>query len=154
MESNSDEDILKTPKKRARPWRGAKTPTKTPMKTPSKKGNAESVYQKRAAPSRTVLPDVITKSNDLISILEQTSGRLDINAVPDSLPCRETEYQNIFNFIEDKIAHNTGGCLYISGVPGTGKTATTQGQSRKKQQELKKKGPSIRTVAILVKLGL
>ena len=65
-------------------------------------------------------------SNDLISILEQTSTRLDINAVPDSLPCRESEYQNIFTFIEDKINHNTGGCLYISGVPGTGKTATTQ----------------------------
>ena len=27
---------------------------------------------------------------------------------------------------KDKINHNTGGCLYISGVPGTGKTATTQ----------------------------
>ena len=62
----------------------------------------------------------------MISILEQTSSRLDINAVPDSLPCRESEYQNIFTFIEDKINHNTGGCLYISGVPGTGKTATTQ----------------------------
>jgi origin recognition complex subunit 1 len=116
---------MKTPKKKARPWRGAKTPTKTPskmpktpMKTPSRKGNATSVYEKKAAPSRVVLPDVITKSNDLIAILEQTSTRLDINAVPDSLPCRETEYQNIFNFIEDKIQHNTGGCLYISGVPG------------------------------------
>ena len=42
------------------------------------------------------------------------------------MPCRESEYQNIFNFIEDKLNHNTGGCLYISGVPGTGKTATTQ----------------------------
>ena len=50
---------------------------------------------------------------------------LDINAVPESLPCREDQYQNIYNFIEDKIKHNTGGCLYISGVPGTGKTATT-----------------------------
>ena len=38
--------------------------------------------------------------------------------MPDSLPCRESEYQNIFNFIEDKLNHGTGGCLYISGVPG------------------------------------
>ena len=35
------------------------------MKTPSKKGNAESVYQKRAAPSRVVLPDIITKRQGL-----------------------------------------------------------------------------------------
>ena len=110
------------------------------MKTPSKKGMADAVYKKSVAPSRQVLPDEILKSNDLLSILDQTSRRLgkkttnelfltsmisDINSVPESLPCREDQYQNIYNFIEDKIKHNTGGCLYISGVPGTGKTATT-----------------------------
>ena len=37
METDSESELMKTPKKKARPWRGAKTPTKTPMKTPSKK---------------------------------------------------------------------------------------------------------------------
>lgn len=124
---------MKTPKKRARPWRGAKTPSKkapkTPKhlpKTPSKRGNAEAMFEQKSQPNRVVLPDFIVQSNDLMKILGQASTRLDINSVPDSLPCRESEYQNIFNFIEDKLNHNTGGCLYISGVPGTGKTATTQ----------------------------
>ena len=53
-----------------------KLATKTPMKTPSKKGMADVVYKKSAAPSRQVLPDEILKSNDLLSILDQTSKRL------------------------------------------------------------------------------
>ena len=79
------------------------------------------MFEQKSQPNRVVLPDFIVQSNDLMKILGQASTRLDINSVPDSLPCRESEYQNIFNFIEDKLNHNTGGCLYISGVPGTGK---------------------------------
>lgn len=81
------------------------------------------MFEQKSQPNRVVLPDFIVQSNDLMKILGQASTRLDINSVPDSLPCRESEYQNIFNFIEDKLNHNTGGCLYISGVPGTGNLA-------------------------------
>ena len=34
VETDSDDAIMKTPRKRPRGWRGAKTPTKTPCKTP------------------------------------------------------------------------------------------------------------------------
>ena len=91
------------------------------LKRPSKKGNAKVLFKSKSEPDREVLPDFIVKTNNLMEILGQASTRLNINAVPDSIPCRESEYQNIFNFIEDKLKHNTGGCLYISGVPGTGK---------------------------------
>ena len=91
------------------------------LKRPSKKGNAKVLFKSKSEPDREVLPDFIVKTNNLMEILGQASTRLNINAVPDSIPCRESEYQNIFNFIEDKLNHNTGGCLYISGVPGTGK---------------------------------
>lgn len=47
-----------------------------------------------------------------------------MSAVPESLPCREQEFQDIYSFVESKIIDGTGGCMYISGVPGTGKTAT------------------------------
>lgn len=49
---------------------------------------------------------------------------LHVSAVPQSLPCRETEFNNIASFIERKILDRCGGCMYVSGVPGTGKTAT------------------------------
>ena len=51
---------------------------------------------------------------------------------PGRLPCRESERDKIFKFVEASI--NAGGpcigrlpgVLYISGVPGTGKTATVR----------------------------
>uniref|UniRef100_A0A672YR43 Origin recognition complex subunit 1 n=1 Tax=Sphaeramia orbicularis TaxID=375764 RepID=A0A672YR43_9TELE len=58
------------------------------------------------------------------NILEEARIRLHVSAVPESLPCREAEFQDIYNFVESKIIDGTGGCMYISGVPGTGKTAT------------------------------
>uniref|UniRef100_A0A670I8D3 Origin recognition complex subunit 1 n=1 Tax=Podarcis muralis TaxID=64176 RepID=A0A670I8D3_PODMU len=58
------------------------------------------------------------------NVLEEARIRLHVSAVPESLPCREKEFQDIYNFIESKLIDGTGGCMYISGVPGTGKTAT------------------------------
>ncbi|GFR68035.1 origin recognition complex subunit 1 [Elysia marginata] len=60
------------------------------------------------------------------SHLEEARSRLHVSAVPDSLPCREKEFSDIFGFVESKIVDGTGGCMYISGVPGTGKTATVK----------------------------
>ncbi|KAL5970674.1 Origin recognition complex subunit 1 [Taenia solium] len=42
----------------------------------------------------------------------------------DFLPCREGEFDAIFEFLFEHLQNGTGGCMYISGVPGTGKTAT------------------------------
>ena len=78
------------------------------------------MVETKTQPDRTILPDFIVQSDDLMKILGQASSRLDVNFVCDSLSCRESEYQNIFNFIEDKLTHNQGGTLYISGCPGTG----------------------------------
>ncbi|XP_044747087.1 origin recognition complex subunit 1 [Coccinella septempunctata] len=49
---------------------------------------------------------------------------LHVSYVPKLLPCREKEYRDIYSFIEGKLRDKCGGCMYISGVPGTGKTAT------------------------------
>uniref|UniRef100_A0A8C4UKF0 Origin recognition complex subunit 1 n=1 Tax=Falco tinnunculus TaxID=100819 RepID=A0A8C4UKF0_FALTI len=59
-----------------------------------------------------------------VTILEKARLRLHVSAIPESLPCREEEFQDIYNFVESKLIDGTGGCMYISGVPGTGKTAT------------------------------
>lgn len=69
--------------------------------------------------------------------LETIRERLHVSAVPDSLPCRESEFQSIHAFVEDKLNDECGGCIYISGVPGTGKTATVTQVVRKLQTEAK-----------------
>jgi origin recognition complex subunit 1 len=53
-------------------------------------------------------------------------ANLHVSAVPKSLPCREDEYAQILEYLENAIEEGTGTCIYISGVPGTGKTATAR----------------------------
>lgn len=60
----------------------------------------------------------------IINPLEEARRKLHVSAVPESLPCREYEFSDIYSFVEGKLLDGTGGCMYISGVPGTGKTAT------------------------------
>lgn len=44
-------------------------------------------------------------------------------AVPDRLPAREKEMNVIRNFLREHICGKNAGSLYLSGAPGTGKTA-------------------------------
>ncbi|KAF2365272.1 Cdc6 C-terminal [Trinorchestia longiramus] len=70
------------------------------------------------------------------SSLERAKARLHVSAVPESLPCREDECQQLYDYIESKLNDRTGGCMYISGVPGTGKTATVRGVVRLLQESV------------------
>jgi len=54
---------------------------------------------------------------------------LSLASTPATLPCREHERKQVYDFVHEAImagANSTGRCLYISGVPGTGKTATVR----------------------------
>jgi origin recognition complex subunit 1 len=49
-----------------------------------------------------------------------------LNAIPDQLPCRDKERQQIIDYICHGLKNKgSSSSLYISGMPGTGKTATT-----------------------------
>jgi origin recognition complex subunit 1 len=53
-------------------------------------------------------------------------SRLHVSAVPATLPCREEEFSKVYCNLESAISEGTGACIYISGTPGTGKTATVR----------------------------
>ena len=67
-----------------------------------------------------------------LTALGRARQALSLATNPGRLPCRESERDKIFKFVEQSI--NAGGpcigrlpgVLYISGVPGTGKTATVR----------------------------
>ncbi|XP_053285825.1 origin recognition complex subunit 1 [Pleuronectes platessa] len=96
--------------------------TRTPRKTPNKKITPGTPRTPRhATPS---IPSRSLPARCPGNVLEEARARLHVSSVPESLPCREQEFQDIYSFVESKISDGTGGCMYISGVPGTGKTAT------------------------------
>ncbi|CAF4112306.1 unnamed protein product [Rotaria sp. Silwood2] len=59
-------------------------------------------------------------SND---VFVQARQRLLPTNLPEAPPCREQESSSIAAFITNKLDAQSGGALYISGVPGVGKTA-------------------------------
>jgi origin recognition complex subunit 1 len=60
------------------------------------------------------------------SPFQTARSRLHVSSVPDSLPCREDEFASVYSHLEAAIYEGTGSCIYISGTPGTGKTATVR----------------------------
>ncbi|KAI1214016.1 P-loop containing nucleoside triphosphate hydrolase protein [Annulohypoxylon truncatum] len=53
-------------------------------------------------------------------------AQLHVASVPSSLPCRESEFSLVYSHLEAAITDGSGACIYISGTPGTGKTATVR----------------------------
>ncbi|XP_052032920.1 origin recognition complex subunit 1 [Apodemus sylvaticus] len=109
--------------------RASKPSLQTPSKSPKKTSRYRTPH--RATPQ---IRDRNLAVQEPASVLEEARLRLHVSAVPDSLPCREQEFQDIYNFVESKLLDGTGGCMYISGVPGTGKTATVHEVIRCLQQ--------------------
>ncbi|KAH2228370.1 hypothetical protein KXV37_005066 [Aspergillus fumigatus] len=56
----------------------------------------------------------------------QARTLLHVSTVPTSLPCRKTEFDTVYNNLSAAIMEGNGTCIYISGTPGTGKTATVR----------------------------
>ena len=67
----------------------------------------------------------------------QACAKLQLSAVPEKLPCREKERGKIMDFLLGAITRGGLGCpLYISGMPGTGKTATVHEVIRDLQRKV------------------
>jgi origin recognition complex subunit 1 len=56
--------------------------------------------------------------------LETIGRRLHTSAVPERLPCRDEQFDEVRNFVQSTLNNGSSRSLYISGIPGTGKTAT------------------------------
>lgn len=70
--------------------------------------------------------DSTTGNRSSTSLYNAVRKKFHASAVPDSLPCRENEFSQIFLALESAINAATGSCIYVSGTPGTGKTATVR----------------------------
>ncbi|XP_054593429.1 origin recognition complex subunit 1 isoform X3 [Nothobranchius furzeri] len=126
-ELDSDEEVVVKKSRGSaaltpRPKQKTNSTTRTPKKTPRKQAAPSTPRTPRTA--TPIIPSRSLPARRPANILEEARIRLHVSSVPESLPCREQEFQDIYSFVESKILDGTGGCMYISGVPGTGKTAT------------------------------
>ncbi|KAF8557656.1 P-loop containing nucleoside triphosphate hydrolase protein [Imleria badia] len=132
-----DDDLPKTPSRKRK--RTVSTPSKsTPRKSRSNKLAAPTPHSKAAirkrnnrkgAVVRVPPPDLTREHYKQLQKLPQDAWLramhvLHVAARPDILPCRGEEYSRVLRTVEELLEEGSGGCVYISGVPGTGKTAT------------------------------
>lgn len=112
-----------TPKRQTLTKSGSATKKAAGKKTDSATKKPGSASKKQMTPQMAKRSIPVSSQ---LSPLQEAQARLHVCALPDSLPCRENEFAEIYAFTEGKIVDGTGGCMYISGVPGTGKTATVK----------------------------
>ncbi|RCI01983.1 Origin recognition complex, subunit 1 [Rhizopus stolonifer] len=154
-DSDSDEDAYIEEQKvsnkrrktqtRSLPTKKAHTGKKIPAgkKVPAKKKKPTLVSNRniqRINSGAVVSP--LRQVNQIVSTEDDYAlarERLHVSAVPDSLPCREDEFMEIAGYLENAIQEDSGLCIYISGVPGTGKTATVHEVIRYLQQQKEEK---------------
>jgi len=129
LESEHAVDEPTTPKKRRKselpttPKSRAEKQVRTPVKllTPSNKRITEKKPLAFTPLGTRIIPDVLNTTPH-----QQARSTLHVSAVPTSLPCREEEFAEIYSHLESAISTATGSTIYISGTPGTGKTATVR----------------------------
>ncbi|KAK0547632.1 Origin recognition complex, subunit 1 [Tilletia horrida] len=61
---------------------------------------------------------------------------LQVGHTPDCLPGREREFDEIYKTIASALHEHQNGCIYVPGVPGSGKTATVRSVIRRLRQDL------------------
>ena len=69
---------------------------------------------------------VLSPGHLLSSPFQIARSKLHVASVPTALPCREQEFETVYTHLEAAISDGSGACIYISGTPGTGKTATVR----------------------------
>ncbi|KAI9352605.1 P-loop containing nucleoside triphosphate hydrolase protein, partial [Obelidium mucronatum] len=110
-EEEEDGDEQETTERRKR-----RSPARQPTRRrPPKRARILPLLPKREA-ARAPPPTDLARAREL----------LHVSHVPDALPCREDQFEDIYSYLASAVEKGGGECLYISGVPGTGKTATVR----------------------------
>ncbi|KAI9782535.1 MAG: Origin recognition complex, subunit 1 [Candelina submexicana] len=126
-----DEDkssVPRTPTKKRKlnsastPLSKASTSRRQKFTTPTKKR----IVLKKAIEFTPLGTRIISPSHVTSSPFQIARSQLHVSSVPTNLPCREREFSNVYYHLEAAISEGSGSCIYISGTPGTGKTATVR----------------------------
>ncbi|OAA61157.1 origin recognition complex subunit [Niveomyces insectorum RCEF 264] len=121
------ETQFRTPRKKIKTCDAATTPSSKPrstskLMTPSNRR----VMIKKHLEFTPLATRTLSPHQYLSSPFQRARAQLHVASVPSSLPCRESEFSLVYSHLEAAITEGSGSCIYISGTPGTGKTATVR----------------------------
>lgn len=128
-EAQGEDYIPGTPRtpKRAR-TRDAVTPSsrRKPGSKPATPSSHRRIMVKKHLEFTPLATRVLSPLHVQSSPYQLARTQLHVASVPTSLPCREAEFSLVYSHLEAAITDGAGTCIYISGTPGTGKTATVR----------------------------
>ncbi|KAI0882677.1 P-loop containing nucleoside triphosphate hydrolase protein [Annulohypoxylon maeteangense] len=102
------------------------TPRKRQKQTRVVTPSNRRVVVKKALEFTPLATRTLSPSYHQASPFQIARAQLHVASVPSSLPCRESEFSLVYSHLEAAITDGSGACIYISGTPGTGKTATVR----------------------------
>ncbi|QWU89476.1 hypothetical protein CA3LBN_003799 [Candidozyma haemuli] len=125
--STPKKETSESPRKRATAARGNERSNLQNVLSPLKKG-----FKVKTGTSVGSLPSLNRKATKQSHNIVDTSSeafkelkkKLHTSTTITSLPRREDEWVAVYTNLEDAIQTQTGSCVYVSGTPGVGKTAT------------------------------
>jgi Cdc6-like AAA superfamily ATPase len=84
-------------------------------------------------------PKTVTGRQEADPVYSRAVECLKLSVLPENLPCREEETSTIREFVKAAVRSmgSSGNVLYISGVPGTGKTASVLSEMTRLQKTMK-----------------
>jgi origin recognition complex subunit 1 len=121
-----DDGILTTPRKKRKTTSTAATPRSSSKSSKFTTPTHKRIVIKRPLEITPLGTRILSPSQYLSSPYQRARSTLHVSSVPLSLPCRDTEFSTVYTYLHSAITSGTGACLYISGTPGTGKTATVR----------------------------
>ena len=127
IQESEDDGAPKTPRKRRR-INDAATPTST-RESPAARRFLTPTHKRIVLKKQlefTPLGTRILSPSAISSPFQIARNQLHVSSVPAALPCREEEFSAVYSHLEAAITDGAGSCIYISGTPGTGKTATVR----------------------------
>ncbi|KKK13591.1 putative origin recognition complex subunit Orc1 [Aspergillus rambellii] len=119
-----EQDVPSTPRKKQKVASMNITPQSRRQKAMTTPSHKRIIIKKPL--EFTPLGTRVLSPSHFASPYRQARNLLHVSTVPTSLPCRKAEFDTVYSHLSAAIMEGTGTCIYISGTPGTGKTATVR----------------------------
>ncbi|KAL2407913.1 Origin recognition complex subunit 1 [Exophiala dermatitidis] len=126
QKKEADNEEPRTPHKRRKTMSTTATPKSTVKTSKYTTPTHKRIMIKKPIEITPLGTRILSPSQYLSTPYSHARTTLHVSAVPTALPCRSDEFSTVYSHLYSAIVDGSGTCIYISGTPGTGKTATVR----------------------------